>query len=188
MNIFKSSKSIKGCAAGISFNSKEQCLFIQLVKQTSYNEETRLGSFAGGEKVTIKSSKAEIGSLLDVLRRNVPYSTVHRSRDAMTQIYFEPYFIVNNETQQKEHKGYGLRVIKKSQDKESKFLMSFNFGEAELLRSYLNFALDHMHGAEYAAEKKRYSDKLGKKKDDVIANGVDLAQSSMVPEDSSSIS
>lgn len=162
MQLYKASKSNRGCACSMSFNSKEGSLFIQLIKQVSYNEERHIGSFAGGEKIVIKSTIFEIGSFLDVLRRNVEYSTVHKSKDATTQIWFAPYFV--GEGDQKTQRGYGLRVTKKTTDnKEVKFLMPFNFGEAEVLKSYLDFVLRHIFSAEYAEEKKRFKERQSKK-------------------------
>lgn len=158
MQIYKANKSNRGCAASFSFNSKDAALFIQLIKQVSYDEASHLGSFSGGEKITIKSSMAEIGSFLDALKRNVEYSTVHQSKDATTQIWLAPYYV--GEGEDKVQRGYGLRVSKKTKEGvESKFLMPFNFGESQQIQSYLDFVLKHIFTAEYAEQKKRYKDK-----------------------------
>lgn len=159
MQIYKANKSNKGCACSLSFNSKDGVLFIQLIKQVSYNEERHIGSFSGGEKITIKSSITEIGNILDVLTRNVDYSTVHQSPNASTQIWFAPYNVEVNGV--KEQRGYGLRISQKTKDgQELKFLMPFNFGEAATLRVYLNFVLNHIFAAEYAESKRKYQEKV----------------------------
>ena len=159
MQLYKANKSNKGCACSLSFNSKESALFIQLIKQVSYDEARHLGSFSGGEKITIKSSLGEIGSLIDALKRNVEYSTVHQSKDATTQIWFAPYLV--GEGDARVQRGYGLRVSKKTKDgQEFKFLMPFNFGEGQLLQTYLDFVLRHIFSADYAEQKKRYKEKL----------------------------
>lgn len=158
MQFYKANKSNKGCACSLSFNSKEASLFIQLIKQVSYDEQRHIGSFSGGEKVTIKSNLTEIGGFIDSLKRNVDYSTVHQSKDATTQIWFAPYYVGDGEN--RVQKGYGLRVSKKTKDgQESKFLMPFNFGEGQILQSYFDFVLKHIFSAEYAEQKKRYKEK-----------------------------
>lgn len=166
MQIYKANKANKGAACSFSFNSKEAALYIQLIKQTGYDDAKHLGSFSGGEKITIKSSLAEIGSFLDVLKRNVEYSTVHKSKGATTQIWLAPYIVDFNGT--KTQKGFGLRVSKKTDDGvESKFLMPINFGEAQLLQVYLDFVLRHIFSAEYAEEKKAFKERQDKKLSEV---------------------
>lgn len=161
MQIYKANKSNKGAACSISFNSKEGSLFIQLIKQTGYDEARHLGSFSGGEKVTIKSNITEVGNFLNVLNNNVEYSTVHKSKDATTQIWLAPYIV--GEGENKVQKGFGLRVSKKTNDgNESKFLMPFNFGEAQTLKVYLDFFLRHVFSAEYAEQKKQFKDRQEK--------------------------
>lgn len=159
MQIYKANKSNRGCACSLSFNSKEGALFIQLITQTGYDESKHLGSFAGGDKLTIKSNITEVGNFIDVLSRNIEYSTVHKSKDATTQIWFAPYFV--GEGENKIQRGYGLRVSRKNNDgTESKFLMPFNFGEAQTLKIYFDFFLRHVFSAEYAEQKKAFKERV----------------------------
>lgn len=169
MQIYKANKSNRGCAMSLSFNSKEGCLFIQLIKQVSYNEERHIGSFSGGEKITIKSSVTEIGAFLDVFNRNVEYSTVHAGQNGdTTQIWLAPYLTGDGE--QKVQKGFGLRISRKSQNgEEAKFLMPINFSEAASIKVYLDFALRHIFSAEYAEEKRAFKEKLDKKTEQVVS-------------------
>lgn len=155
MQFYKSNKSIKGCGASFSFNSKDEALFISLIKQSGYDEARHIGQFQGA-KVVVKSGITEIGALLDVLNRNVPYSTVHTTKDSKVQIWFEPYII--GEGDAKVQKGYGLKIKK---DEES-FLMPFNFSEAQVLKEYFSFVLRHIFSAQYAEAKKAYKEKVEK--------------------------
>ena len=176
MQLYKANKSNKGAACSFGFNSKDGALFTQIVKQVSYDESRHIGSFSGGEKIVIKSGITEIGAFLDVLQRNVEYSTVHTTKDGTTQIWFAPYVVEADGV--KTQKGYGLRVARKSSDgKESKFLMPFNFGEAAALKVYLDFVLRHIFSADYAEEKKNYKEKL-KVKDAKVTTPVESSEAS----------
>ena len=163
MQIYKANKSNRGCALSLSFNSKEGALFTQLISQVSYDENRHIGSFSGGNKVTIKSSVAEVGNFIDVFTRNVEYSTVHRGQNGdMTQIWLSPYLV--GEGDAKIQKGFGLRVSKKTKDgQELKLLMPLNFGEAAALKVYFDFFLRHVFSAEYAEAKKQYKDRQDSK-------------------------
>ncbi len=157
---YKSNKSIKGCGCSFGLNTKEQSLFISLVKQSGYDETRHIGSFANGDKISIKSNLTEIGAFLDVLNRNVSYSTVHKSADGMTSIKFEPYIVAGeNENSEKIQKGYGLNIYRKTADKELKFLMPFNFSEAAVLREYFSFCIRQIFHTEYSEAKKQYKSK-----------------------------
>ncbi len=157
-SFFKANKSNRGCAGSFSFNSKDGALFTQLIQQVSYDEARHIGSFSGGAKIVIKSGITEIGAFLDVLQRNVEYSTVHTTKDSTVQIWFAPYFV--GEGENKVQKGYGLRVSKKTKDGvETKLLLPFNFGEAATLKVYFDFVLRHIFSAEYAEEKKQFKER-----------------------------
>ncbi len=158
---YKANKSIKGCGCSLSLNSKDASVFIGLIKQTSYDEARHLGSFASGDKISIKCNLTEIGSLLDALNRNIVYSTVHKSNDGMTSIKFEPYVV--GEGEEKQQRGYGLYIYRKTGDKELKFLMPFNFAEAEILKEYFSFCIRQIFHTEYSEAKKQYKSKQEEK-------------------------
>lgn len=158
-SFYKPNKKVTGCAANFSFNSKEGALFTNLIRQVSYDDSRHIGSFSGGDKIVIKSGVTEIGAFLDVLNRNVEYSTVHTTKDTTVSIKFSPYI-----TDEKVQKGYGLSIFKKTKEgKEQRFLIGFTFAEASVLKSYFDFVLRHIFSAEYAQEKKDFKDRQDSK-------------------------
>ena len=159
MKFYKANARLNGCGCSFGINAAEQTLFISLVKQSAWDDSKKLGQF-NGDKINIKSNFTEIGALLDVLQRNVTYSTVHKSANGMTSIKFEPYFIYSKEENgEKTQKGYGLSIYRKTADKELKFLMPFNFAEAVLLKEYFSFAIRQMLHVEMTEARKQYKEK-----------------------------
>ena len=162
LQFFKGNKSLKGGACSLSFNSKEGALFVSVIKQTGYDETRHLGSFSGGDQTTVKFNVPEIGAFLDVLNNNRDYSTFHKTKEGNTSINFKPYFVMEGDA--KVQKGFGLYIGKLGDDKKvsNSWLMPFNFGEAQVLKSYFDFVLRHIFSATYAEDKKKYQDRIDK--------------------------
>lgn len=158
LQFYKSSKTIKGCAAGFSFNDKDGCLFISLIKQTGYDESKRLGTFSDGEQIVVKFSVTEIGALLDTLDSNKEYSTFHKAKKGNTSIKFAPYFV----GEPREQKGFGLSIGKLDENNKvaSTFLMPFNSAEAKVIRTYLDFVLRQIFHVGHLEQKQKYTASL----------------------------
>lgn len=148
LQFYKPQKNGKGSASSWSVNSKEKSVFVQIVKQSG-----DFGSdhpFKDGEKATVQLSLVEIGHLLNVLNRAVEYKTVHQSEKYSTNIGFSPYIKDGN------HLGYGFSIGRQEKGKEGfqSFMLGYNFGEAETLKHWLEFALEHIFTAIYSLDKK----------------------------------
>lgn len=167
IQFYKPTQKVTGSACSFSFNSKDECLYIQLVKQVGYDPAKRLGSFNGGEKVNLKFSMTEIGGMIDALERNVPFSAFHSS-EARTGINFDPYIDKVSNLQ----KGFSLRINQTSGDNKISFALGFTFPEMVQIREYLKFVLEHCFSANYSADKKAYLDKVKKKEESAKATPI----------------
>ena len=159
INFYKPTQKVTGAACSFSFNSKEECVFIQLIKQVSYNAGKRLGTFNGGEKINLKFSMTETAGMIDALERNVAYSMFHTTAVAKTGINFEPYMDQVTLTQ----KGFSLKIHQTAGENKIGFLLGFTFPEMALVKEYLKFSLEHCFTAIYSADKKAFADNLKKK-------------------------
>jgi hypothetical protein len=146
LQIYKPNKNNTGSASSWSFNSKQESVFAQLIKQTSWIAEKHIGSFKGGAKMTVQFNLTEIGALLDVLNRQVEYGTFHRNGETSTSIKFYPYKRKDSDV----IVGYGLSLKRG----ELSMAIGFTFAEAEVLKEFLKFALEHIFSAKYAESKK----------------------------------
>lgn len=146
---YKGNSSLKGHGVSFSSNPKEKCVFLQMVKQSDWNAEKHIGSFAG-EKITVKLNLSEIGELLDMFNNNRSYSKPHSNG---VQIRFAPYIV--NETQ----KGFGISISKKEGDVSTTWLGSFNFADKEVLVGYLNYVLRMIFNAEETEMRKQYKER-----------------------------
>lgn len=155
LQIYKANKAVKGCAAHFNFNSKLESVFIEMIRQTGWNDATGSSSFQGGDKVKAKFGVSEIAGMIDALERNVEWSGFHSFEGNTTTIKLSPYIIDNAGT--KVQKGFGFSISQSINGGEKKSLMlSLNFGEMRLLREYFAFALDHIFSHLYSEDKKNF--------------------------------
>ena len=152
---YKPNRAVKGSLANFSFNSKgdKKGIFVELVKQTGWNNENSTGSFKDGEKVNIKFSLIEACALIRAIENNTSAADngfYHSSQKGSARISFTPY--IRNEQQV----GFSLGVVKQegqSQDKKN-FYIGLDFNEARLLKEFLLFAINHVFSGMYSDELK----------------------------------
>ena len=163
LTFFKAQATGKGSLGSIRFTSKDQSFFVEIVKQTSWNPEKKIGSFIGGAKICTKLSMNEVGGMLLAVKNKSDYKTIHKTNERTLQIGFTPYHVDNKETGEKQvYKGFGLSLFV---NKDESYRIGFSPGELEILTRYLGFGLDHCFSAIYA-EDKRKSEEYFKAKSD----------------------
>jgi len=154
---YKGNSTLKGHGVSFSSNPKEKCIFVQMVKQSDWNQERHLGSFAG-PKITVKLNLSEIGELLDMFRNNRSYSKPHSNG---VQVRFAPYIVGE------EQKGYGITISKKEDENTTTWLGSFNFADKEVIVEYLSYALRTIFHSEEVERIKAYKTKQESQGNDV---------------------
>lgn len=154
LQFYKPTPSNTGFASAISFNSKENCIYIQFIKQVSYDAQRRIGSFKGGKRNNFKFSLNEVGAMIYAIENTTKCSFFHSSKDATSAINFGPYALKDTQ----EIKGFSLMITKTIGEEKDICKIGFTFGEVTLLREYLKFCLDHCFSAIYSSDKKKYDD------------------------------
>jgi len=167
MQLYKSSPSQKGCGFSASFNGIEKCVFFSVIKQSAWDATRKTGSFAGA-KTVVKLSLSEVGSILDVIARNVEFSAYHKSQDAVTQIWLKPYLVKATDSDQQIQKGFGLSISQEKNGFEKiNWLMPFSWADMRLLEHYLGYFLRVVFSIEEAENKKKYKEKTAKKQTEI---------------------
>lgn len=161
LKFYKGRASGTGAACDFYFNSKDECLFITIKKQSGFDEKKKLASFYNGEFCRMKFSTTEIGKFLRTLEKNKEASGFHGGYEGNKQQYFfKPYFDKENETMQK---GFSLSFIKHQGSDKISFNIGFDLDEARTIKEYLIFVLNHIFSAIYAADKKASLERIKKK-------------------------
>lgn len=144
ISIYKPNSKNTGHAAHFSFNSEEKCLFVNIIKQSSWNPQTKNGSFKQDSKDPTKSISAkfnaiELGKFINAFERRVPVSLYHQSENGSSKIYLAPK-VANNTDGSTSH--YFNFTISKGQDLN--FFISFDEGETVALREGLKMCLTNI--------------------------------------------
>jgi hypothetical protein len=138
LQFYKPNKSSTGHAA--SFSVSNGSLFCSMIKQFSWDEKNRSGTFSENKdnptkKLSTKLSAFEAGSIINVIKNCTKFSTFHTSKDQSLSINFAPW-----QNQEGALMGFGFMIDKKSKTDSSvagKFSLSLTLGESEVLALYL---------------------------------------------------
>jgi len=171
---YKPNSKNTGTACSFSVNSKDESIWSSLIKQHSWNEVKKIGSFSENQNnpnksVKIKFSLTEAAGILDSLERNTEFSAYHTSEKQSTQIKFSPYIREGTQV------GYSYMISKtdkqNSENKQS-YLIGFYFNEARLLKKFLSYALDSV----FESQRIESIKKIKNSKKDVTENTPDKEQ------------
>jgi hypothetical protein len=144
ISFYKPNSKNNGTACSFTVNSKDASIWGSLIKQSSWNETKKIGSFSENQNnpnksVKVKFSLTEAAGILDAIERNAEFSAYHTSEKQITKIKFSPY--IRDEKQV----GYSYSVNKEDKqniENKQSYLIGFYFNEARLLKEFLGYALN----------------------------------------------
>ena len=158
IQIYKPTPRNTGTACSFSFNNLDGNFYLNLIKQASWNEQKKIGSFSENaqnpeKKVVVKLSKIEACGILDALENNRTVDFFHNSENQKLGIKFSPYIRDDKQV------GYSLNVIKNSKIQTTQpaisFLIGFTFAESRMVAEYIKFGLGHIFSTERSEEIKK---------------------------------
>lgn len=191
IQIYKPTPRNTGTACSFSFNNLDGNFYLNLIKQASWNDQKKIGSFSENaqnpeKKVVVKLSKIEACGILDALDNNRTADFFHNSENQKLGIKFSPYIREDKQV------GYSLNVIKNSKTQTTQpavsFLIGFTFAEARMVSEYIKFGLNHIFSTERNEEIKKLKNIKqkaleGKKEKDHIEESQNDAQLSEEEDD-----
>lgn len=153
ISFYKPTPKVTGTAASFYLNKRDVSFFATLIKQDSWDEVKKTGSFKNNQgnpskKVNIKFNQTEIAAIIDSVDRNVSFEGYHGSNQVV-RFTFGPYFLKTKNPQgeweqSSEQKGFSFRVTRESKEDSSEktsFALGLTYAESRLLKEYLKFIL-----------------------------------------------
>lgn len=132
----------------------QKSIMSSLIKQASWNDKTRIGSFSENKdnpkaKVLVKLSPSEAAEIIDAIERNSSFDAYHRSSKQVAKINFSPYHKKQKQEDGSwvtvgDQLGFSYRISKEDADDSTSkisIVVGLNWGEARLLKMYLEEAL-----------------------------------------------
>ncbi len=141
--LYKPNSKNNGCAMSFEIGTLRDggvALFVSAVLQSSWNDNSKTGSFKENAKnpkksITIKLNANEAGELLSSLKTRIPYATFHKNNDDSTSIKFTPWdkprtIKGKDENLTYDSDAFGLSIVKNS---ALTFKIALEAGETEVL-------------------------------------------------------
>jgi|TARA_B100001964_G_C14225642_1_gene597480 hypothetical protein len=144
IQFYKPNPRNTGAACSFNVSAKDSCVYVNYIKQASWDAKKKIGKFASKDpsaKGVFKLSATEVGSILHCLDSNDEFSAYHDSPKQVVKMKFSPYMKDNKQL------GFSFAVTrddKEDTSKKTSFLIGFYFGEAKALREYLVISLRHI--------------------------------------------
>jgi|TARA_R100000005_G_scaffold96613_1_gene85156 hypothetical protein len=144
VSFYKPNKKNSGAACSFTWNDKEGSVFISMIKQHSWNEKTRNGSFKENynnpkAKLYIKLTPTEVADIINSVERRCECSGYHSSPNQIVKFSFKPGFTNDNE-----FRGLSFSAMKESKDDSTdkiQILVGFNAADLVMLREFLRACL-----------------------------------------------
>ena len=137
VQIFKPNAKCAGIAANFQISckpDKEPVFFINAILQSSWNEQTRTGSFKENQKnpkktIALKFNELELGEMIHTFRTGLPYTTYHKGQNSNTGITLAIFKKIryNGKPHQHETTSFGFSFIRDGVDS---FKVPIEAGEA----------------------------------------------------------
>jgi len=136
ISLYKPTKKTTGLAISFRASDRDKSLFLNLIKQFSWNEAEKKGSFVEnkdkpGFSTAIKLNQIEAAAIIDCIERVYPWSAFHNSPSKTTQINFGP---------SQDSSVFTLQVNqtdKQDTSQKSSYFIPITYAEARLIKEYL---------------------------------------------------
>ena len=142
---YKPNSKNTGCAVsfdiGPNQKNKEPCVFVRAIKQFSWNQDKRTGSFSENSKnpdksISLKLNEIEIGGLINAITNYCEFSAFHSYQDNKTAISFKPY------SKKDGTKAFSFSINRNS---ANKFGIGVEMSEAYSLLEFLKLYLQELY-------------------------------------------
>jgi len=155
LQIYKPNPKVTGSCCSFKYNGYNDTFFIEMLKQTGWDDQKKRGSFKGSQtKIVSKFNINEVAAMIDVLNRNVEWKIFHSSPKGTTSGTFRPY--LRNDQQV----GYSLALFQKNSDtgEQKNIVIGLNYAESELLKEFLRTCI-HQYSIKAIKEQEKYAQK-----------------------------
>jgi hypothetical protein len=120
-----------GIAISFSYNSTEDKLYLNLLRQNGWDETTKRGTFSGEDKRVVKFSQIEAASLAEIITNGGSLHLIHQFNGITNNISIE----------WSDGEELILSINQRTAKGEERFMTELTSGEAHLLRIYIESAI-----------------------------------------------
>ncbi|MGA0317724.1 MAG: hypothetical protein ACO3LB_08575 [Flavobacteriaceae bacterium] len=145
VQLYKPNPRNTGCAFSCDIGSSNQkgepCVYVRAVRQFSWDDKKKTGSFSQNSKnpeasISIKLNEVEIGGLINAIENHTEFSAYHSYEDNKTQISFKLW------ERQGRPNAFSFGIIRNS---TNKFGIGVEMSEAYCLLEFFKFSLQELY-------------------------------------------
>lgn len=145
VKIYKPNPRNTGCAFGCDIGSGNQkgepYVYIRAVRQFSWDDKKKTGSFSQNSKnpeasISIKLNEVEIGGLIHAIEKYTEFKAYHSYQDNKTQISFKPWLREGRDN------AFSFGIVRNS---TNKFGIGVEMSEAYCLLEFFRLALQELY-------------------------------------------
>lgn len=136
IQIYKPNSKNTGSAISLQASDRDGKLYLNFIKQASWNGQTKKGSFIENKSdptksTTLKFNQVEAAQIIDCVERHYQWSGFHDSQSKSTGIIFAP---------NDERNVFSLSVTqtdKQDSTQKNQFFIPLTYAETRLIKEYL---------------------------------------------------
>jgi hypothetical protein len=170
LNIYKPNPKVTGTGLSLQASDRDGKLYLNLIKQSGWNDQTKKGSFIAnkdkpGASAVLKFNQMEAGALIDAIENMTTASFYHVSPSKSTRILFAP----SNIQKEKAPNCFVLTINQAETEDSSKktnFLIPFTFAEARVIKEYL---IHYLHKS-FSIKPQKTDNKQNQQPEEVVAS------------------
>ena len=165
IHFYKPNPKITGSACSFGYIEKDGAFFASLLKQASWNEKAKTGSFVQNKnnpakKITIKLNRSEIGAIIDSVQSGREFKNYHSSLNQVVRFSFSEYV---KEGVVVGHSFSANKEMKEDATQKVAVVIGFKFPDMVLLVEHLKYLLhkDFARSDRFASAANEASDEQG---------------------------
>ena len=119
IQFYKANAKVSGTACSFSVNPKDKSVYASLIKQKSWDANSKTGRFDTENKCITKLSVMELGAIINAIETKSDWSAYHGTQTRATKMNFSPY-------SQGDNHGYNFRVTADSKEDSENFVFAMH--------------------------------------------------------------
>jgi hypothetical protein len=174
IQFYKPNAKNTGSACSFSYNKKEKALWVNFIRQVSWNPETKNGTFKGAapdKKAYSKFSVTELAGLVHAIETNGEFGNFHGNKERNTTFKFSPYMREGSQV----GFSFSLNQSNSAENMKKSFIIGFTFAEGRMLKEYAitvlkNYFTDSIESNQFDNSKQNNSTKPQQKAEKKVEN------------------
>lgn len=129
ITIYKPNAKNTGALASFTASSKDECIYVEMLKQKAWDAEKKTGTFDNEKKTSAKIGEFEIGGMIRAIEHGEKFHAYHSTKSSSKTVSLSPASWKNNKGEEVNFLSFQIGV-----GKDDKFNIGITYAEAEVIK------------------------------------------------------